>query len=334
MGGGRRLVADAGIIAAMPQAAAGAGPSRPMASTIATSEALSSPSLISTLSHSPTSASASRSADQRQGLPFLRARRATRPRDRAREQQDLGGQKRRLVSLAGGHRGPCRHLTADRREYLRGRPPVCIVLPGRSVVRTGHSSLAARAARGAASGGTDSHVDGPRGWRRIRCIARARDGLRARPAQRHAEQRNRGRRALPGRRPGTRHAASSARPAPRPAAGRSPGTGRRAIRPRPSAGRAAAAGEALHEADQRRPPRTPLPMPADERGDASRAPATARPRSPCRRGRSRTRRRSASRPAAVGRCARTRRCRAPRPLPMRRRAGRSRDRRHCRVAFA
>src|SRR5271154_354726 len=64
---GRRLVVDVRIIAATPHAAAGAGPSRPIANTIATSDALSSPSLSSTLSHWPSSASASNSTTSRAG---------------------------------------------------------------------------------------------------------------------------------------------------------------------------------------------------------------------------------------------------------------------------
>ncbi len=57
--GGRRLSAEVRIIAEIPKATAGAGPSRLIASTSATSEAFSRPMRIVTLSQCPASASAS-----------------------------------------------------------------------------------------------------------------------------------------------------------------------------------------------------------------------------------------------------------------------------------
>ena len=71
--GERRPTAECTPIATMPQAAAGAGPSRPMASAMAPSDALNTPWLVSTVNHSPPNASTSSSTTSASGS-FLWAR--------------------------------------------------------------------------------------------------------------------------------------------------------------------------------------------------------------------------------------------------------------------
>ena len=116
---GRRPTAESRIIAAMPQTAAGAGPSRPIASTIATSEALSCPPLISTLSHCPPGARAPAAARPGRSVAIPRRWSAAGRRHDGRCQQQQLGCPEEASCERGAGIVALSYLTADRASYLR-----------------------------------------------------------------------------------------------------------------------------------------------------------------------------------------------------------------------